>query len=73
MKNSQNRDFEAHQYPEEGPPTIIKLWFMEIMPSVTLKTNMSPYNPMLALPGPQKNVENAKIPIKKAEKSILLF
>ena len=59
MKNSQNRDFEAHQYPEEGSPTISKLWFMDIMPSVTLKTNMSPYNPMLALSGPQKNRKNA--------------
>jgi len=32
---------------------------MDIVPFVTCKTNMSPYNPMLALPGPQKNRKNA--------------
>jgi len=68
MKNSQNHDFEAHQHPEEGSPTISKLWFMDIIPLATLKTNMSPCNPILAPPGPQKNVKNAKMPIKKGRK-----
>jgi hypothetical protein len=41
---------------------------MDIIPLATLKTNMSPYNPILALPGPQKNMKNAKMPIKKGRK-----
>ena len=73
MKKKAKIDVEAHQHPEEGCPTSSKPSFVLRSLPKTLQTNISPYNPILPLPGLQKITKKAKIPMKKGQKSIFLL
>ena len=69
-ENGKKRDFEVHPVSEEGSPTSSKILFLQRGLLKTISSNTSPYNPILVVPGLQKNAKNAKNAHKKAGKSI---